>query len=320
MKPITGAADATDAAKRQAPRIIVARHAGVCYGVERALDMAYDAARDAVAPVNTLGELIHNPRVVAELSQAGVGLAASVDEAHSGTVIIRAHGVVPSVIEEARAHGLSVVDATCPYVKKVHAAAKRLSSEGYQVIVVGEEGHPEVEGIMGHAGPSAHVVSAVSDLDVFELARRVGVVVQTTQTDYRLAAIVSALVTRVQEVRVINTICKATHERQESAAALASHVDAMIVVGGKNSGNTRRLAQICLERCPHTQHVESAEELDPRQLAEASIIGITAGASTPAEHIRQVVAAVRDATGGELYAPEEEAEAPVSQRSDAVAE
>ncbi|MBM6775764.1 4-hydroxy-3-methylbut-2-enyl diphosphate reductase [Collinsella tanakaei] len=278
-------------------RIEIAAHAGVCYGVERALSMAADAATSAPAPVHTLGPLIHNPLVVKELEAQGVGLAETLDDAASGSIIIRAHGVVPAVIEQARARDLTVLDATCPYVKRVHAAAEKLVREGYQLIVVGESGHPEVEGIMGHADGAARVVSCANDLAGLEISSRVGVVVQTTQTQATLAGVVSALLTRASEVRVINTICSATQERQQAASELASRADVMIVVGGKNSGNTRRLAQICAERCDRTHHVEDACEIDPAWFTDAGLIGITAGASTPSSHIERAVKAIMETTG-----------------------
>lgn len=271
------------------PRIEIARHAGVCYGVERALELAHRAGADALPPVHTLGPLIHNPRVVNELEEAGVQMANRLEDIPAGAVIIRAHGVAPAVEDEARERGLSVLDATCPYVKKVHVAAERLRAEGYQVIVVGEAGHAEVEGIMGHAGEGAVVVSGPEDLDGLKLAPKVGVVVQTTQTDERLTAVVSALLPRTREVRVVNTICKATHERQESAAELAARADVMVVIGGRNSGNTRRLAQICAAACPRTYHIESADEIDLSWFVDAELVGVTAGASTPELHIREVI-------------------------------
>ena len=216
-------------------------------------------------------------------------MANRLEDIPAGAVIIRAHGVAPAVEDEARERGLSVLDATCPYVKKVHVAAERLRAAGYQVIVVGEAGHAEVEGIMGHAGEGAVVVSGREDLDGLKLAPKVGVVVQTTQTDERLAAVVSALLPRTREVRVVNTICKATHERQESAAELAARADVMVVIGGRNSGNTRRLAQICAAACPRTYHIESADEIDPSWFVDAELVGVTAGASTPERHIREVI-------------------------------
>lgn len=273
--------------------IEVARYAGVCYGVERALGMAEKAADGARKPVNTLGPLIHNPLVVNDLKSIGVGTASNVSEVEEGTLIIRAHGVVPSVVEEARTRGLDVLDATCPYVKKVHNAAERLVREGYQLIVVGESGHPEVEGIMGHAGDDAHVVSVPGDLDAIDLSRKVGVVVQTTQTPGALADVVAELSKRTMDLRVINTICSATQERQDSAAELAHRVDAMIVVGGKNSGNTRRLAEICTAACPKTHHIEDASEIEPAWFDGASHIGVTAGASTPASHIERALVRMR---------------------------
>lgn len=272
--------------------IEVASHAGVCYGVERALKLAAHAAESARGSVTTLGPLIHNPIVVRDLESAGVKGAQTVDEVESGTLIIRAHGVVPQVIDQARAKGLEVLDATCPYVKKVHMAAEKLVREGYQLIVVGESGHPEVEGILGHAGDAAHVVSTPHDLDGVDLARKVGVVVQTTQTPANLAAIVSALALRTMDLRVVNTICTATQERQDSAAELASRADVMIVIGGKNSGNTRRLAEICMACCPRTHHIEDSSEIQRTWFEGVALVGITAGASTPGAHIDAALACI----------------------------
>ena len=287
---------AATAAEESVPTIEIAAHAGTCYGVQRALDMALAAAPQAAqdAQVHTLGPLIHNPIVVRELEQAGVGLAETLDDAATGTVIIRAHGVVPQVIDAAGERGLNVVDATCPYVKKVHVAAERLVRGGYRVIVVGEPGHPEVEGILGHAGDDAQVVSCAADADELALKGKVGLVVQTTQTAQNLAEIVAAITPRVQELRVINTICAATSERQQAAATLASRCDCMVVVGGKNSGNTRRLAQICADACERTHHIEEASELQAEWFANAQHIGITAGASTPQEHIERAVARIKE--------------------------
>ena len=275
-----------------AVQIVIAKHAGACYGVERALKLARACARESEGSVHTLGPLIHNPIVVRDLEHAGVQLAETLDDAESGTLIIRTHGVVPQVIEEASSRGLTVLDATCPYVKKVHEAAAKLVSEGYQLLVIGEAGHPEVEGILGHAGGQAFVVSNASELDGLELGRKVGVVVQTTQTAARLSEVVAALAPRVKELRVVNTICKATGERQRAAAELAEASECMIVVGGKNSGNTRRLAEICSALCARTHHIESEDELDASWFEGISTVGITAGASTPQEHIERVKARI----------------------------
>lgn len=275
-----------------AAEIRVAAQAGACYGVNRALELAERCAQERAGAVHTLGPLIHNPIVVADLAERGVAVADSLDDVESGTVVIRSHGVVPAVIDEAEARGLSVVDATCPYVKKVHAAAAKLVREGYEIVIVGESGHPEVEGIVGHAGGRAHVVGSADDVDGLELGKRVGVVVQTTQTAQNLSSVTAALAPRVGELRVINTICAATSERQQAAGDLAREADCMVVVGGKNSGNTRRLAEICHAACPRTHHIEDASELDAAWFDGAELIGVTAGASTPQAHIERVVDAI----------------------------
>lgn len=278
-------------------RVIIAEHAGACYGVERALSMALKAAHDARQPVHTLGPLIHNPLVVADLEQRGVSPAATPEEAGTGTLVVRAHGVTPQVSAHARELGLDVIDATCPYVKRVHHAAEKLAREGYQVLVIGESGHPEVQGIMGHAGEDALVVSSEAEIDGLALAKRVGIVVQTTQTIELLRCIVARLLGRVEELRVVNTICEATSERQNAARDAARKADCMIVVGGRESGNTQRLAQICHEVCSKTHHIEDANEIDSAWFADAETIGITAGASTPAEHIERVRARIHEIVG-----------------------
>ena len=287
---------AAAAAEEVVPTIEIAAHAGTCYGVQRALDMALAAAPQAgeCAQVHTLGPLIHNPIVVRELAEAGVGLATPWADTVWATVIIRPPGVVPQLSDALRGRAFPGSDAPCPYVKKVHVAAERLVREGYRVIVVGEPGHPEVEGILGHAGDDAQVVSCAADADALTLTGKVGLVVQTTQTAQNLAEVVASITPRVQELRVINTICAATSERQQAAASLANRCDCMVVVGGKNSGNTRRLAQICADVCEHTHHIEEASELEAAWFADARHIGITAGASTPQEHIERAVARIKE--------------------------
>ena len=270
--------------------IVCAEHAGACYGVERALRMVQEAAATHAGSVQTLGPLIHNPQVVEELEKThGVTVAPDADHVTGDTVVIRSHGVVPEVVDRVRELGKDVVDATCPYVKKVHAAAERLTREGYQVLVVGEAGHPEVEGILGHA-PSAVAITNPEDLEDITLARKVGVVVQTTQSRATLAALVSAILLKgsVDELKVIDTICEATSERQRAAASLAQKADVMIVIGGRNSANTTRLAEICTTQCADTHHVETADELEASWFENAQLIGITAGASTPASQIQSV--------------------------------
>jgi 4-hydroxy-3-methylbut-2-enyl diphosphate reductase len=272
-------------------RVEVARYAGVCYGVERALNMAEEAAA-AGTPVRTLGPLIHNPQAVDALRAKGVEVAGSLDEADDGTLVIRTHGVDPAIIRSAHEKGLDVVDATCPHVTKAHEAAEELTREGYYVVVVGEADHPEVEGIMAHTGGDVLVVGTAAELPDRLPSRRIGVVVQTTQSEARLSEVVGALVGRTSDLRVFNTICSATTKRQQSAESLAETVDVMVVVGGRNSGNTTRLVEVCRSVNPRVYHVETPEELRPEWFVGASVVGVTAGASTPDEQMRGVVAAI----------------------------
>jgi 4-hydroxy-3-methylbut-2-enyl diphosphate reductase len=272
-------------------RVEVARFAGVCYGVERALELAEEAAASG-ANVHTLGPLIHNPQAVAELKDAGVAVAVCLDEVDDGTLVIRSHGVDPAIIDQARDKGLAVVDATCPHVSKAHQAARQLTADGYAVVIVGEADHPEVEGIMAHAGGEALVVQSADEIPERLPSRKIGVVVQTTQSASRLAEVVAAIVPRVRELRVYNTVCSATAKRQMSAGELAGTVDVVVIVGGHNSGNTTRLAEICSAVNPRTHHVETAEELDPTWFAGAESVGVTAGASTPDKQMRGVIEAI----------------------------
>ncbi len=266
----------------------VARYAGACYGVTRALEMAFSAI-DEYETAHTLGPLIHNPRVVASLAERGVEAVESIEDIDEGAVIIRSHGATPRIIEEARTRGLSIVDATCPYVSNVHTCAKELAEEGYAIVIVGEPNHPEVEGICAWAGDALlAVVDAPEDLPD-DLPARVGVVVQTTQEQATFDAVVAKLEERCEEVVARKTICGATIKRQDAARELAERCDVMIVIGGRNSGNTKRLVQICSANCERTHHIEDAAEIEGAWLAGAERVGISAGASTPTPHIDAVV-------------------------------
>lgn len=270
-------------------RVVRAQHAGACYGVQRALDMALHAVEGAKGAW-TLGPLIHNPQVVAQLAERGIRAVDDPADAGQGSVIIRSHGVTPEVRRTVEALGCEVVDATCPHVARAQKAAAQLAKRCGCVVVVGEAGHPEVEGLVACAresGGRVHVVASPDDLPE-ALDAPVGVVVQTTQQREALDAVVSAIEARGVEAQVKNTICFATRQRQESAAALADEVDAIVVIGGRNSSNTTRLAEVCALTCPRTFHIESADELDPAAFAGCRRVGVTAGASTPENQIAAV--------------------------------
>ena len=273
-------------------KVTVAKKAGACYGVNRALELAMSCV-DAPQPVHTLGPLIHNPLVVASLAERGIEKAADLDDAQGGTVVIRSHGMPPQVIDEARSRGFSVVDATCPFVSKVQKNARLLADDGYSVVIIGESGHAEVEGIRAWCGDAVLAVVEEPEELPSPLPQKVGVVVQTTQSEERFEHIVRFIEERCTDVRAFKTICSATQQRQHSARELAGACDVMIVIGGRNSGNTRRLFEICSASCP-THHIESAAELDGTWFAGVSHVGVTAGASTPQSHIDEVVSALEE--------------------------
>lgn len=268
--------------------------AGFCWGVERALELATKAAQEAPGPINTLGPLIHNPGVIADLQHQGVGLISTPEEATAGTVIIRSHGVPREVKDRLTATGVTVVDATCRFVTSAQQKAARLREQGYLVIILGERDHPEVLALRSYAGGDSLVVESRADLPETLPVPRIGVVVQTTQSQEHLAGLVMHLAPRCRELLVHNTICSATEQRQSAAMAMAAEVEAVVVVGGRNSGNTRRLAELCAARQPRTYHVESAAELDPAWFSGARIVGLTAGASTPPAQIEAVAARLRE--------------------------
>lgn len=270
--------------------IRIADKAGACFGVERAMKLVEETAARC-GSVCTLGPLIHNPQVVAALEERGVHAVSSVEDTAGSTIVLRTHGVTPA--EEARAREIcpEVIDATCPFVKKVHRAAERLADKGFEVVVVGEKGHPEVVATLAHAAGS-RVISSPDEVRAANLGPRVGIVVQTTLSAAVLHAVVDAIDDGSREVELVNTICEATSQRQAAAAALAAESDAMIVIGGRNSANTTHLYEICAGICPKTFHIEQACELDRAWFDGCERIGVTAGASTPATHIASVCAAI----------------------------
>jgi 4-hydroxy-3-methylbut-2-en-1-yl diphosphate reductase len=278
--------------------IVVARYAGYCYGVERALRITEEALEAAEGPVASLGPIIHNPSVVGQLEERGVKVVESAGEAMTGTLIVRTHGVPPDVVEGARALHLTLVDATCPFVAVAQRKAASLRGAGYAVVILGERDHPEVAGLEGFAGEGAVVVEDAGGLPLAQLrGKRVGVVVQTTQTRANLASVAAALGPVARELLVFNTICDATEKRQSAACELAAEVDVVVVVGGRNSANTARLAQLCRAIESRTYHIESAAELEPAWFAGIRRIGVTAGASTPDAEIEATVAALQALCG-----------------------
>ena len=269
-------------------KVIVADQAGVCFGVKRALDLVNAESKKGVE-LSTLGPLIHNPQVVRDLEEKGVRVVTSVEDVRSGAVVMPSHGVPREVQQIAAKAGLRIVDATCPFVANVHRRVAKLASEGYLVVVVGDEGHSEVKAIKSAAGDDAVIISSVEDAARFDWSgKKVGIVSQTTQTPESFGQIVGKIAEAAKEVVAHNTICYATHDRQTSARELAPQVDAMFVVGGRNSANTNRLAEICRQSGTPTYHIETASEIRKQWVKGMQVVGLTAGASTPDWIIEEV--------------------------------
>jgi 4-hydroxy-3-methylbut-2-enyl diphosphate reductase len=269
--------------------ILLAENAGFCFGVRRALEMAEAATREHER-VYSLGPLIHNPQVVERLAAEGLVVCDDLADLPAGSVaMIRAHGAGPATFDLAGRRAVKLLDATCPFVGRVHLKAAQFAKQGYQVLVLGDPNHPEAQGIVAHTSGKAAIVQGPADLEGLTLAGRVAVVSQTTQTFESLQELVDALLPRVTELAVANTICDATTKRQAASLEVARRADAMVVIGGFHSANTRRLAEICAATGTPTFHVETAAELQPEWFAGAETVGVTAGASTPEAAIAEVL-------------------------------
>lgn len=273
-------------------KLYIAKSAGFCFGVKRAMEMALRAARKNSGQLYTLGPLIHNPQAVEHLKSLGIKVRNRVEKIPGGTVIFRSHGVSLEELRRAREKRLHIIDATCPIVKRAQFFANYLHRHGYSLLIVGEAHHPEVEAIKSYLDQGVVVedVKAVQKLGPWE---KLGIIAQTTQSVGLFKEMIAACLEKAREVRVFNTICHATMMRQKEALEISKKVDCMIVVGGYNSGNTQRLAAICREIQPRTYHIERAKEIDPRWLAKKEKIGLTAGASTPSWIIKQVEEEIR---------------------------
>jgi 4-hydroxy-3-methylbut-2-enyl diphosphate reductase len=277
-------------------RLFVAKSAGFCFGVKRAMDMALKAAKKNSNQLYMLGPLIHNPQAIEFLKELGIRVKDRIEKIPKGTVIFRSHGVSLEDLKKAREKKLHIIDATCPIVKKAQYYANYLQRHGYALVIVGEAHHPEVEAIRSYLteGVVVDQVEAVRNLGPLD---KLGIIAQTTQSFKLFKEIVTICLERAGEVRIFNTICRATMIRQSEALEIAKKVDCMIVVGGYNSGNTQRLSSICREIQPHTYHIEQAKELNPKWLAKREKIGLTAGASTPSWIIKEVEEEVQRCKG-----------------------
>jgi 4-hydroxy-3-methylbut-2-enyl diphosphate reductase len=289
---------ASQAATR--PDVRIAERAGFCYGVRLAIDKARQA-REQGQDVTTLGQLVHNQGIKADLAERGIRTADLADEVEGGTLVIRAHGVPASEMEKVRgAAGLQVIDATCTWVLQSQKAARELADDGYTVCIIGHEDHPEIKGVRSYAGEK-HVVVDDMDRSTWERVphtKKIGVLSQSTILPHKLEEFAAFCLRRCHDLRVVNTVCPVTLTRQDNSVKLAREVEAMIVVGGKNSSNTRELAVKCREICADTIHVADAQELQADHggwVSRFRSIGITGGTSTPEvdlEEVRDLVLAL----------------------------
>ncbi len=273
-------------------RIVKAKALGFCFGVRRAIDAVAEEAK-ARGTIDSLGSIVHNPVVVDDLTAKGVKVVGRLEDVSSRTVAVTAHGRGPEIAEQAAARGLDLIDATCPIVRKSQKAAQSLCGEGFRVIIYGEEDHPEVRGVLAWTGgKGTAILDPEAEIDIPR--RKVALLAQTTKSEQSFAEFVARFVDanigRINELRIVNTTCPETDERYHAARELAAECDLLIVVGGRNSANTRKLAQTCASTGVETHHIERAREIEKAWLEGKESVGVTAGASTPDQSIDEVTA------------------------------
>ncbi len=280
--------------------VILAKTAGFCFGVERAVNMVHEQVEKGVSPLYTYGPIVHNEQVVADFETKGVSVISSPEELSAiteGTVVVRAHGVGPDVYEIIARNHLTLIDATCPFVKKIHRIVEEKSAEGYTIVIAGDASHPEVQGIMGWCKNSrVIVVNSIEETENFQNpnGEKLCLVSQTTFNAKKFELFVEVFKKKSYTCIVVNTICNATDERQKEACEIASKADVMIVIGGRSSSNTRKLYEICKDECDDTYYIQTLEDFVFERGRQVSTVGITAGASTPKNIIEEVQNYVRN--------------------------
>lgn len=270
--------------------IVLADSLGFCMGVKRAVDLAFKALdKSPSGPVATLGPLIHNSQEIARLERAGITEVDINSIPNEGTVIIRAHGVTPNVYDELKSRGLKIMDGTCPYVHYSQRKAVELARDGYTVVIVGDEKHPEIKGILGFIDNKAYCVKSVEDVESLPAIDRIGIIAQTTISPAKYEAVVNALKEKSTDVKVCETICDATEENQKAIRELSDKVDMIYVVGGRHSANSVKLVETAKLKCQRSFLIETEAEINVDDLSGVKKIGISAGASTPDWMIRKVI-------------------------------
>ncbi len=274
-------------------KVTVAKTAGFCFGVKRAVEKVYEQIGKSEKPIYTYGPIIHNEQVVGDLREKGVEVIDSLEELKTirdAVVVIRSHGVGKNVYDILKENGVDIVDATCPYVKKIHRIVEKQTAEGRRVLIVGSEDHPEVQGIKGWGDDRTVVIENTEDFRRLELPEdeKLCIVSQTTFNYKKFQDIVEKISKTRYDITVLNTICNATQERQVEAMRIASQVDVMLVIGGKHSSNTQKLYDICRKECKNTYYIQTLGDFNPECISSVRSVGITAGASTPNNIIEEV--------------------------------
>ncbi len=274
--------------------IIVAKNCGLCYGVKRALNIAKKTRLKKKGKVYTWGDLIHNPQVIADLNKKGILSGEDLNQLDKGTVvIIRSHGVSPHIYQLLKQKQIEVIDATCPIVKKIQKLVAKLARKEEEIVIVGNREHPEIKGLIGYGQGKVIIIENEVQARNLSFKKARAVLAQSTQDLFLFGKIVALLIERTEELKVYNTICESTQTRQKSTSELASRVDTLFIVGGKNSSNTRKLYQISKRVLPRTYFIEKADQITPEMLKGADKIGLSGGASTPPEAIQQAVAKIK---------------------------
>ena len=273
--------------------ITVAKSAGFCFGVQRAVDSVYKELEENSGKIYTFGPIIHNEQVVEDLNKKGIEVIDTVEqlkEIKEGTVVIRSHGVAKEIYDILEQQKLKMVDETCPFVKKIHNIVLDESNNGKTIIIIGNDNHPEVEGIKGWVNGEVIVINKEEQIEKLSLSEQTKacIVSQTTFNHNKFKYLVEIIRKKGYDITVVNTICNATHVRQVEAQKISSKVDGMIVIGGKNSSNTQKLYDICRNECENTFYVQTVKDLNLHELKSLKSIGITAGASTPKNIIEEV--------------------------------
>jgi 4-hydroxy-3-methylbut-2-enyl diphosphate reductase len=273
--------------------IIIAKDSGLCYGVKRAIQIAKETLSEKQGKVFTLGDLIHNPQVIYDLEQQGIQSLGSLDELSEGTVIIRSHGVSPDIYKKIEEKNINIVDATCPIVKRIQRQVEALAKEEEEIVIVGDKNHPEIRGLIGYSQGKGVIVESEAKAKKMPKKKRRAVLVQSTQDMSFFQKIVAGLIENTEELKVFNTICQSTQTRQKSTSELASRVDTLFIIGGKNSSNTNKLYQISKRVLPNTHFIENSTQITSEMLKGAKKIGLSGGASTPPEAIEEAVVRIK---------------------------